>query len=814
MRARSLLAAVLLAVTSMMAWPVAASPVPVLPAAKAAAAGVERAKAAMLSDVSSARTIARLAAAQARSVQSDPTARVTLATALWLQSEASLRLGDEADADRFLAGAYAIIARSRPESQLMGDILLTRGGVHGTKNEPAGALKDYQDAYRIFRALDNDRSQAIALLLIASLYSDAKDSDGAQRYLKQALDTYSGDPGLMIALHNGRGAALQELQRFDEAYQQLRLALNDAAELKSASMRIRILVNLVRNRLKAGKVAEADRLIVEAMTVSASGDAASWRPQVLAVAAQAALQRGDLSRAANLIDRSFAGVDLRTTTLSLREPHETAYTVYRRMGRTDLALPHLAAMKRIDDDATRLATTTSTALMAAQFDFTNQELRIATLRGQELQRRIELEQTRASTQRTIFYGGAGAAAIIVGLLVFALVSIRRSRDDVRAANAELGESNAALSRALAAKTEFLATTSHEIRTPLNGILGMTDVMLSDPGLAPLMRDRLGVVRGASVTMRALVDDILDVAKMETGNLTIEDATFDLAATLADSSRLWEEQARAKGVRFVAQLDACPRWVIGDAARVRQVVFNLLSNALKFTERGDVTLTAKTADDTVQIAIADTGIGIPADQLGQIFESFRQADASTTRRYGGTGLGLTICRKLARAMDGDVTVSSVPGEGATFTVTLPLRTAPAPMIGVRPADVPDLLIVERNPIARAMWTSLFARHAGRIGFAASADEAVGLLANGPVARVLIDDATVAANASDIARIATAAGAGETTLLWKNAHDVSSVTERTGVTRVVMRPVAGATLIDRLFVAQTVASGTDRLVSEPA
>ncbi|RYD22687.1 MAG: hypothetical protein EOP89_12570, partial [Lysobacteraceae bacterium] len=165
------------------------------------------------------------------------------------------------------------------------------------------------------------------------------------------------------------------------------------------------------------------------------------------------------------------------------------------MGRADLALAHLAAMKRIDDDATRLATTTSTALMAARFDFTNQELRIATLRGQELQRRIELEQTRASTQRTIFYGGAGAAAIIVGLLVFALVSIRRSRDEVRAANAELGESNEALSRALAAKTEFLATTSHEIRTPLNGILGMTEVMLSDPALAPLMRDRLGVVHG-------------------------------------------------------------------------------------------------------------------------------------------------------------------------------------------------------------------------------------------------------------------------------------------------------------------------------
>ncbi len=697
----------------------------------------------------------------------------------------------------------------------MGDILMTRGSIHGAQNDPAGALKDYQDAYGIFRAIRNDRSQAISLLLIATLFSDAKDSDGALKYLRQALDIYRGDPALLIALRNGRAAALQEMGRLDEAYHQFKLAMYAANQIHSPISRVRLLVNLARNRLKANKAGEADRAIKEAMALSATGDAASWRPQVLAVAAQAALQRGDLPGAAGLIDRSFAGVDLRTTTLSLREPHETAYTIYRRMGRADLALAHLAAMKRIDDDATRLATTTSTALMAARFDFTNQELRIATLRGQELQRRIELEQTRASTQRTIFYGGAGAAAIIVGLLVFALVSIRRSRDEVRAANAELGESNEALSRALAAKTEFLATTSHEIRTPLNGILGMTEVMLSDPTLAPLMRDRLGVVHGASMTMRALVDDILDVAKMETGNLTIEEAAFDLAATLAEASRLWEEQARTKGVSFVAQLDDCPGWVIGDAARTRQIVFNLLSNAMKFTEAGQVRLIATGTAEGVAITVSDTGIGIPPDKLGQIFESFRQADASTTRRFGGTGLGLTICRKLARAMGGDVMVGSEPGNGATFTVTLPLRTAPAPADCVSSELArPDFLVVERNPIARAMWTSLLARHTGRLAYAATTEEAVTLLQHGGVRRVLIDDATVDADLQQVTQIAAAAGLAETTLLWRNPVDVRAIADHTGATRVVPRPIAGAALIAKIFVAQTIASGTDRLVSEAA
>ncbi|MBM6575905.1 hypothetical protein ILT43_05935 [Sphingomonas sp. BT552] len=784
-------------------------------AAAVAATDVDRAKRLMLADASSAREVAIRAAAQARRASVNPVTGMTLAAALWLQAEASYRLGEEERATVPLDAAFHLARRYGPKTQLMGDILMTRGSLHGARIEPAGALKDYQEAFRIFGGVHNTRSQAISLLLIATLYSDAKDSHGALRYLKQALDLYQGDAGLMIALRNGRAAALQEMGRLDEASQQFKLAMDAADEIRSPASRVRLLVNMARNQLKRGKTEQAAHTITEANAISISGDGAGWRPQVLAVAAQAALQRGDLPGAAGLIDRSFAGVDLRTTTLSLREPHETAYTIYRRMGRADLALAHLAAMKRIDDDATRLATTTSTALMAARFDFTNQELRIATLRGQELQRRIELEQTRASTQRTIFYGGAGAAAIIVGLLVFALVSIRRSRDEVRAANAELGESNEALSRALAAKTEFLATTSHEIRTPLNGILGMTEVMLSDPTLAPLMRDRLGVVHGASMTMRALVDDILDVAKMETGNLTIEEAAFDLAATLAEASRLWEEQARTKGVSFVAQLDDCPGWVIGDAARTRQIVFNLLSNAMKFTEAGQVRLIATGTGEGVAITVSDTGIGIPPDKLGQIFESFRQADASTTRRFGGTGLGLTICRKLARAMGGDVMVGSEPGNGATFTVTLPLRAAPAPAdcVGSELAR-PDFLVVERNPIARAMWTSLLARHTGRLVYAATTAEAVTLLQHGNVRRVLIDDATVDADLQQVTRIAAAAGFAETTLLWRNPGDVRAIADHTGATRVVPRPIAGAALIAKIFVAQTIASGTDRLVSEAA
>ncbi|RZL98845.1 MAG: hypothetical protein EOP68_24890, partial [Sphingomonas sp.] len=345
------------------------------------------------------------------------------------------------------------------------------------------------------------------------------------------------------------------------------------------------------------------------------------------------------------------------------------------------------------------------------------------LRAEELRRSVAAAESQARFERTIFVVAASAVTVIIGLLTWLLFTIRRSRDKVRAANDDLATTNAALGKALAAKTEFLATTSHEIRTPLNGILGMTQVMLADPALDGGVRERLGVVHTAGTTMRALVDDILDVAKMETGNLTIEHVPFDLCATLTAATQLWEVQARGKGLAFRADLDGCPALVIGDPARLRQVVFNLLGNAVKFTADGGVTLFTRVDRDAgrVEIVVVDTGVGIAAAQQESIFEAFRQADTSTTRRFGGTGLGLSISRNLAEAMGGGIRVDSVEGEGATFTLTLPLVEAVAAPVVRAPDAASSVLVVERSPIARAMWRSLLVPQP--LVFAGTAAEAV-------------------------------------------------------------------------------------------
>ena len=760
------------------------------------------ARAAMLIDPARAQIKARAAARQIAGV-ANPTVRSTLqATALWLEGEAALRLKDLKLAEAKLDKALALARRYAPGSKLEGDALLSSGSMHGETGRIVAALSEFQRSHAIFLKIKDARNRAIALICIASLYIDAKDYTAALKYLDQALGAFDGDPGLQISIQNNRAAVLRNLGRYAEAERGFRTALALAERMRSRVLEAQILRNIARAELNQNDLAGADRTIARGEAIARYTDTFNQQA-ILAAAAQAAFQRGRTQLAAELIQRSFGGMDLGATPVSYRDGHATAYRVFHALQQNDKAFVHLLALKRLDDQTTKLATSTGAALMAARFDFANQELRIARLKAVDLERRVAAAREQAAVQRYIFFGGALATMIVIAALLTGLVVVRRSRDRVRAANADFALANEALGKALAAKTEFLATTSHEIRTPLNGILGMTQVMLADADLPPIMRDRLSVVQGAGTTMRALVDDILDVAKMENGKLVLESAPFDLKATITDATRLWEAQAAAKGIGLVRALDDCPAIVCGDASRVRQVVFNLLSNALKFTDAGEIVVTVgRSAKGEVSIAVRDSGIGIPADKLEAIFESFRQADAGTTRRFGGTGLGLAICRQLAQAMGGDVAVESALGQGSVFTLTLPLAQGETVSAHheIEPA-VPALLVVERNPIARSLFRTLLEPEAGRILFAADAAEAVAAMRENAVSRVLVDDATVRSGDHGAALRAIVAAAGdraEVTLLWPATDPVERETLlATGIDRIVAKPVTGPSLVASLF-----------------
>ena len=715
------------------------------------------------------------------------------ATSLWLLGEAYSRVNEPARAKVLLGEALKMVQAVAPHSVLHADILLSEGGVLTATGDVGAALVDLQKAHDLFASVGETRSQAKALILIALLYYGGNDNYSAIKYFDQASEIYSKDPGLTLAIHNGKGNALKELGRFAAAEQQYAQALQLARSMSSDMLEAQVLSNIARVRLMQGDLARADQAIAEGRELTRRESAAPYRPLFQVLAAQSDFRHHRLVDARALIDARFRGVDLEQTELSDRDGHEIAYRVYSALGDDQLALEHLAALKRLDDKATDLARSNSAALAAARFDFANQELRIATLKANDLQKTVAFERDRARTQRFVFIGAALATALIISLLAFGIVTLRRSRN-------RLAVTNTALNKALAAKTEFLATTSHEIRTPLNGILGMTQVMLADDRLDSATRGRLSVVHGAGVNMRALVDDILDVAKMETGRMTIEEAPFDLRGVIRDAAGMWAEQARNKGLTFDLSLDDGPGWIVGDSTRLRQIVFNLLSNAVKFTETGGIRLTTRAAGDRWVLSVEDSGIGIAPAKHEEIFEAFRQADAGTTRQYGGTGLGLAICRNLSRAMGGDVSVESEIDRGARFMLDLPLQPAEAP---AAPAvsDGQGILVVDRSPITRAMFKTLFEPRAGTVTFAGSVDEALTLLADGAPRTVLIDDATLQ-TAPDrheaIAKLRAAAPDARLAVLGPAALGEERATlEQAGVDRVVVKPIAKDALLTELF-----------------
>ena len=301
----------------------------------------------------------------------------------------------------------------------------------------------------------------------------------------------------------------------------------------------------------------------------------------------------------------------------------------------------------------------------------------------------------------------GIALIHVGVCGYWAVLLRRDTlsdaGQRRALNLQGQQVAEARDQALAAariKADFLATMSHEIRTPMNGVIGMTG-LLRDSTLNGEQREFVEVIHESGESLLRIINDILDFSKIEAGRLAIEVNEFDLRSVIDSTVDLFEDAARGKGLRLIAQISPdVPERVSGDAGRIRQILVNLLGNALKFTERGSVTVvvSAIMQADTlakVRIDVCDTGPGISKDGQAQLFQSFTRLDHSQSQRVGGTGLGLAICRRLAELMSGEVGVVSEIGEGSTFWFSVPLQIVRDPETTQPPVVAPLVTLADRK-----------------------------------------------------------------------------------------------------------------------
>jgi signal transduction histidine kinase/CheY-like chemotaxis protein len=292
-----------------------------------------------------------------------------------------------------------------------------------------------------------------------------------------------------------------------------------------------------------------------------------------------------------------------------------------------------------------------------------------------------------------------AVATLVNFFYLSRLTLDRSRTALRQARAQARAGEQAAEGANEAKSAFLATMSHEIRTPLNGVLGMAQAMAAET-LSPVQRERLDIIDQSGKALLAILNDILDLSKIEAGKLELEEIEFDLGDVARGAHSAFTALANKKGLSFALDIDQARGVYRGDPTRLRQILYNLISNALKFTEHGEIRVIAVRMDGSLRFTVADTGMGIPPEALAKLFGKFAQVDASTTRRFGGTGLGLAICQQLSRLMGGVIEVDSELGRGSTFTVILPM-----PRVGeakpATPLPSPDVQHRDSSPGLRVL-----------------------------------------------------------------------------------------------------------------
>jgi signal transduction histidine kinase/CheY-like chemotaxis protein len=427
------------------------------------------------------------------------------------------------------------------------------------------------------------------------------------------------------------------------------------------------------------------------------------------------------------------------------------------------------------------------------------------------------------------------AASLIALCSLLWVLARLTAGEQRRVNEELSRLLIDARRSAQGKSDFLADMSHELRTPMASVIGFAD-LLADTSLDESQRDYVATIVRSGEAMVALVNDILDLSKIEAGKLAIAHEPFNLAECLGEASRSLTSMAERKGLDNAIELPSeIDRSVRGDDVRVRQVLTNLVGNAIKFTREGHVRTTARFetvqgSQAWVRVEVEDTGIGIPEERRATIFEAFTQADAATAKTYGGTGLGLTICRRLVHMMNGELGLESTVGKGSRFWFRLPLElceasavaseleddTEPLWQSSLRPEQRPHVLLVEDDVTNRRFVQMTLTRLGCRVDVADNGEQATTVSGANDYALIFMDLQMPGLDGFEATRRIRARerGGPRTPIVAVTAHVLPGVRERcmeAGMDEFVSKPVTFASLKDVLV--RTLSLEIPETFSEP-
>ena len=550
------------------------------------------------------------------------------------------------------------------------------------------AVQQAEQMLREAQAAGSTLQQGYAQVTLSEAKYQLGDRTAATAYLDQAIHSFSavGSPtALGVALTIRAETALRE-KRFGDAL--------------AANVEVRALLQVTQ--LPAG-------LFFSALQRSQIEQGLGHLPEALAEAQDAHRRSLQLGQP---LHQSYAKRRLAELAAAAGEP-ERAY-------RLALEAADLQAKASAERSAERLLE----AAQRRRDDARRRELAELQRRGEQQAAELRARELRQRWLWTVLAG----SLLALGGAVFFLLRLRRSRAEVRGLadtleqrvrerTEQLERAQQAAEAATRAKSEFLANMSHEIRTPMNAILGMSHLALQS-GLDARQRNYVEKVHGAAESLLHVINDILDFSKIEAGKLEVETIPFQLGEVLDRLAGLMAMRAEEKGLELLFTLPpGLPTALVGDPARLGQILLNLGNNAVKFTERGEVTLAVSLVQcdaqrATLRFEVRDTGIGLTPEARAKLFQPFTQADASTSRRYGGTGLGLAICRHLVDCMGGDIGVESEPGRGSCFHVTLPFGLQPSlqPGAAALPPRGGDLrgmraLAVDDHPAARELLQAL-------------------------------------------------------------------------------------------------------------